>query len=142
MYSFVFVTHGKLGEALIHTAEFIMKQDMTERAKVFSVDYSMLSDMNKLQEEISLTVDAMLAKNHKVVVFVDLFGGSPSNLAFTLAKKENVDIISGANLPMVIQTFEKMDSDQDITEFISSVVQCGSESIVSAKKLLLAREKK
>jgi PTS system mannose-specific IIA component len=33
----------------------------------------------------------------------DLFGGTPSNLAISLMKGENVEVIAGVNLPMLIR---------------------------------------
>ena len=33
----------------------------------------------------------------------DLFGGTPSNLAISLMKTENIEVIAGVNLPMLIR---------------------------------------
>ncbi len=143
MFSFLLITHGELGQTLVRTAEFIMKGNYTERTKVVSIDYSMLPDMDKLQEEIRKSVEKRIRAGEKVIIFVDIFGGSPSNVAFTLAKKENVDIVSGVNLPMVIYAFEHMDDEEcDLSEMVAGIVQCGSDSQMSAKKLLMARERR
>lgn len=141
MYSFVFVTHGKLGETLVKTAEFIMNADFSDRIDAFSIDYSMISDMNKIQEAIQKASERSAEKKHKVIIFVDIFGGSPSNVAFTLSKRDNVDIISGVNLPMVIYAFEHMDKDISISDLVEGIVQSGADNIISAKKLIENKEK-
>jgi PTS system mannose-specific IIA component len=38
-----------------------------------------------------------------VIVLTDLFGGTPSNLAISLMKTENIEVIAGVNLPMLIR---------------------------------------
>ena len=38
-----------------------------------------------------------------VIILTDLFGGTPSNLAISLMKSENVEVIAGVNLPMLIR---------------------------------------
>lgn len=141
MYSFMFVTHGKLGETLVQTAEFIMHRDFSERTAVFSIDYTMLSDMNNIQETIQKKAEKFMADGSKVLIFVDIFGGSPSNVAFTLSKMKDVDIISGVNLPMVIFAFEHIDTDIELSELVTGITQSGGDNIISAKRLLESRER-
>ena len=38
-----------------------------------------------------------------MVIFTDMFGGTPSNLSFTFQKDGQVEIITGVNLPMLIK---------------------------------------
>ena len=38
-----------------------------------------------------------------VIILTDLFGGTPSNLAISLMKSENIEVIAGVNLPMLIR---------------------------------------
>lgn len=136
MFSFIFLTHGELGETLVKTCEFIMNDKFLERIHIYSMDYSMLSDIDKIRADFSEQVENMLSSGYKVIVFVDIFGGSPSNIAFTFSKRENVDIISGVNLPMLIYAFEHMNDEQDIKKIVDSIISSGSNSIVSAKTLI------
>ena len=87
MYSCFFVTHGELGEMLVSTANMILKEDADDRVKIFSVDYSMLPDMQKIQKNVEIAIDLEIKKSRKVILFTDIFGGSPSNLAFTFSKR-------------------------------------------------------
>jgi PTS system mannose-specific IIA component len=38
-----------------------------------------------------------------VIVLTDMFGGTPSNLAISIMEKANVEVLAGANLPMLIK---------------------------------------
>ena len=136
MFSFIFVTHGDLGASLVRTAEFIMNERFDDRCETFSLDYSMLADMDRIKGLLERSVDRIVANGHRAIVFVDIFGGSPSNVAFTFAKRDDVDIISGVNLPMAIYAFEHRNATMPIAELTAGILQSGDESIISAKKLL------
>ena len=136
MFSFIFITHADLGASLVKTAQFIMQEDFKERCAVFSIDYSMLADMNRIKEMLEKAVDRYLGEKHKVIIFVDIFGGSPSNVAFTFVKREGVDVITGVNLPMVIYSFEHRDHDLTISQMAAGIIQTGEDNLIGAKKLL------
>lgn len=136
MFSFIFVTHADLGASLVRTAEFIMQEDFKERCEVFSIDYSMLADMNRIKEMLEQAVDRFAGKGHKVVIFVDIFGGSPSNVAFTFVKREGVDVITGVSLPMVIYAFEHREHDMTVAQMAAGIIQTGEDNLIGAKKLL------
>ena len=136
MYSFIFVSHADLGASLVRTAEFIMKEEFAGRYEVFSIDYSMLADMNRIRELLEKAVDRFAGLGHQVVIFVDIFGGSPSNVSFTLVKREGVDVVTGVSLPMVIYAFEHRDASVPIARMVEGILQAGRENLIGAKKLL------
>lgn len=136
MYSYFFVTHGNLGEMLVKTAHMILDTDIDDRIRIFSVDYSMLLDMNAIQKSVEMAIEQESKRNHNIILFTDIFGGSPSNLAFTFSKKENVDVIAGVNLPMVLSAFERKDRKEPFDKIVSAILKSGKGNIVSAKQLM------
>ena len=46
---------------------------------------------------------ARVDRGKGVIILTDLFGGTPSNLAISLMKSENIEVIAGVNLPMLIR---------------------------------------
>ena len=142
MYSFVFITHGELGSTLLNVASRIMDIDVTERTAFFSIEFSMTTELDKMKSDLEKTIDGFLTQNGKVIIMVDLFGGSPSNMALSLAKKENVDVISGLNLSMVMYSLEHMDDDSDIRTMVDGIIRSSRQNITSAKQLLEKRESK
>lgn len=142
MYSFVFITHGELGNTLLDIASRIMDIDVTERTAFFSIEFSMAMELDGMKANLEKTIDAFLEKGEKVVILVDLFGGSPSNIALSLAKKDNVDVVSGVNLSMVMYGLEHRDDDTDLEAMVDGMIRSARQNITGAKQLLAKRESK
>ncbi|MBR4490870.1 hypothetical protein IKP13_09580, partial [bacterium] len=118
MYSFVFITHGELGSTLLDIASRIMDIDVSSRTAFFSIEFSMVAELDGMKASLEKTIDSFLEKGEKVIILVDLFGGSPSNIALSLAKKDDVDVISGVNLSMVMYSLEHRDDETDIRTMV------------------------
>lgn len=142
MYSFVFITHGELGSTLLNIASRIMDIDVKERTSFFSIEFSMVTELDSMKTNLENTIDSFIEKGHKVLILVDIFGGSPSNIALSLAKKEEVDVISGVNLSMVMYSLEHMDDDSDIRTMVDGIIRSARQNITGAKQLLEKRESK
>lgn len=136
MYSFIVVCHADLAASLVKAAEFIMKADFSDRCQVFSIDYSMLADMNRIKEEIEGALNRFVETGRKVIIFVDIFGGSPANVSFTLVKREGVDVVTGVSLPMIIYAFEHSGDAMPVSRMVEGILLAGREHLISAKKLL------
>ena len=142
MYSFVFITHGELGNTLLDIASRIMDIDVTDRTAFFSIEFSMATELDGMKANLEKTIDGFLKKGEKVIILVDLFGGSPSNIALSLAKKEDVDVISGVNLSMVMYALEHRDDDTDLETTVDGIIRSARQNITGAKQLLKKRESK
>ena len=59
-------------------------------------------DMEMRRKDIADAI-AAVDQGEGVIILTDLFGGTPSNLAISLMKSENVEVIAGVNLPMLIR---------------------------------------
>ena len=142
MYSFVFITHGELGSTLLNVASRIMDIDVSDRTGFFSIEFSMVTELDSMKTSLENMIDGFLQKGHKVIILVDLFGGSPSNIALSLAKKEDVDVISGLNLSMVMYSLEHRDDDTDIRTMVEGIIRSARQNITGAKQLLEKRDSK
>jgi Phosphotransferase system, mannose/fructose-specific component IIA len=142
MYSFVFITHGELGKTLLDIASRIMDIDVADRTAFFSIEFSMAMELDGMKANLEKTIDSFLEKGKKVIILVDLFGGSPSNIALSLAKKEGVDVISGVNLSMVMYSLEHRDDETDLETMVDGIIRSARQNITGAKQLLKKRESK
>ena len=142
MYSFVFITHGELGSTLLNIASRIMDIDVKERTAFFSIEFSMVTELDSMKTNLENTIDSFIKQGHKVLILVDIFGGSPSNIALSLAKKEEVDVISGVNLSMVMYSLEHRDDDTDIRTMVEGIIRSARQNITGAKQLLEKRDSK
>ena len=59
-------------------------------------------DMEARRKDIADAI-GRVEQGQGVIILTDLFGGTPSNLAISLMKSENIEVIAGVNLPMLIR---------------------------------------
>ncbi len=98
MIGIVLVTHGRLAAELALALEHVVGP----QTQIESVCIDPDDDMERRRAEI-LDCVARNDTGEGVVVLTDMFGGTPSNLAISIMEKAKVEIIAGANLPMLIK---------------------------------------
>jgi PTS system mannose-specific IIA component len=74
-----------------------------------------------------------------VVIFTDMFGGTPSNLSFSFLKDNRIEIITGVNLPMLIK-FVSLQRSNNLKEVAKKVVEQGKKNIHLASALLNSKD--
>lgn len=119
MRPIVIVAHGTLAGSLLATAQMIVGPAPTAR----SVDFEVGSSVEELQTRVAEAVAAVRGEG-RALVLVDLAGGSPSRVAAALALEGGaVDVVTGANLPMLIHALTDASADVD------ALLQAGSDGI-------------
>lgn len=90
------ITHGQLGKELITVAENIMEEQT-------DIDFLPV-DWNEQGVNIIGKIEKYVKdnKNNQIVIFTDIFGGSPSNISLKFINP-NVEIITGINMPGLIK---------------------------------------
>ena len=116
------VTHGNLGAELLSTAELIVGRQSGA---------SVLSNKELSSESLSEAIESELSTygGDETVVFVDVAGGSclcACKVAEGVVKK--VKVISGVNLPMVLEFFHYRDR-LPFDELVERVAQRGRAGI-------------
>ena len=69
------------------------------------------------------------------VILVDMFGGTPSNLSLSLLSRGKIEIITGVNLPMIIEAASSSLS-VGLNQLISMLTASGQRGIRSAGTIL------
>ncbi|HEX4890898.1 MAG TPA: PTS sugar transporter subunit IIA [Alphaproteobacteria bacterium] len=98
MIGLVVVTHGRLAEEFLAAMEHVVGPQAQTRAICIAPD----DDMELRRADIVAAVEAV-DKGNGVIVLTDMFGGTPSNLAISILKQANVEVLAGINLPMLIK---------------------------------------
>ena len=70
-----------------------------------------------------------------VIILTDLFGGTPSNLAISLMKTENIEVIAGVNLPMLIR-LEGARKAMTVRAAVGAAREAGRKYISVASEIL------
>lgn len=98
MIGIVIVAHGGLAKEYLAAMEHVVGVQKGVRSVAISAD----CDRSVKQSEICGAAD-QVDQGDGVVMVVDMFGGSPSNLSLRACAKEKRRILYGANLPMLIK---------------------------------------
>jgi PTS system mannose-specific IIA component len=98
MIGVVVVTHGQLAAELLNAAETIVG----DLPQFEAVSIGWHEDAQDAREEISQAI-GRVQRGHGVLILTDMFGGTPANLALTFLAEQNVEVITGVNLPMLIK---------------------------------------
>jgi len=126
----VIIAHSFIGKELIATAEYFVGP----MNGIAAVSINSKMEAFEARQIISETMK-QVDQGDGVLMLTDLFGGSPSNLAFSFLNKEKVEVITGINLPMILTFWNKRES-MGLRELAKNVQLSGRRSIVRAKDLL------
>jgi PTS system, mannose/fructose/sorbose family, IIA component len=131
MISVIIGTHGTFSEEILKSAEMIFGA----QENVGSVTFKPGEGIENLVEKYNELI-GKLDCSDGVLFMVDLFGGSPFNAASILAMKhENMEIVAGVNLPMILETLGSREFS-NLQELLAIAENSGKEAIrVFTKKV-------
>jgi fructoselysine/glucoselysine PTS system EIIA component len=129
MRKYLIATHGTFAKGIYSSLEIIMGT----LENVFLIQ-AYTGENKSLKEEIDQVLEQTKADD-ELIVFTDLMGGSITNQILQYALKKNVYIVSGFNLPLLLDI---MLADQKIpvNEVIENGINNAREQIVFVNKLI------
>lgn len=129
MSNVLVMTHGEFAAGIKKSAEMIIGEQENFETLVFTPEMSLDSLVERLKEKIQ-----SFTNDYPTIVFVDLFGGSPSNaVALLLAEGYSIQAISGVNLPMLLEVLGGR-TIFPIENLVSQGVTAGSEGVIDIVK--------
>ncbi|CCO24252.1 PTS sugar transporter subunit IIA [Maridesulfovibrio hydrothermalis] len=131
----VLVTHGNFGQALVEAAELIVgPQDFILSLSV-DVSHGIDAAVESLKENI-----AKVSNGVGVLVLTDMFGGTPTNLSLSLLQGDDIEVVTGASLPMLLKALQKRNDSLEV--LAEEVRKAGIKGIVIAGEMLRKRTSK
>ena len=130
MIGLVIVTHGGLASEFLAAMEHVVGPQRGVAAICIGPE----DDMELRRADIAAAV-ARVDDGAGVILLTDLFGGTPSNLAISLLKAGEIEVIAGVNLPMLIR-LESARKSMNIVEAVSAARDAGQKYISIASELL------
>ena len=114
MKQILIATHGKMASGIRYTAELIVGK----MPGITTIDAYVESDDN-IVEKFRVFFEAH--KEERIIVFTDLMGGSVNQKLMEYAGKDNVTLITGTNLPVLMQVMLAEDdvSEEEIEGYIA-----------------------
>jgi PTS system mannose-specific IIA component len=125
----VIASHADLGDALIRAAEMIVGP----AEGLYAVPLLPEDSPEAFGEKLETALQEI--EGQETLVLIDLFGGTPYNVAARQVLKAHVECVTGANLPMLLELMMSRDSGS-LAELAESIAQAGQESVKNLGPML------
>ncbi|WP_272699709.1 PTS sugar transporter subunit IIA [Desulfovibrio sp. Fe33] len=131
----VLVTHGTFGETLLQAAEMVLGPQVN----CLAVGIDVQKGVDEALEGVRKAIQS-LEQGKGVLALTDLFGGSPTTMSLSLMKSENVEVITGVNLPMLVAALQGR--SMQLHELAERAMVAGQQGIKVAGAMLRKKAKK
>lgn len=124
MYKILIASHSELSKGLVEATKMILGDDN-------GVDHIILdeSGIDVFSKKLDEKVKYLTENNESLLILADIFGGTPFNQSMIKSQQyENVRVISGVNLQMVIESV--MNRSNNIDEVVDNIIASTKESIM------------
>lgn len=136
MIPILVITHGESASKLVETAEMITgKQDECQTVK-----FVMGESLDKLKDDIVDHINKF-ENTSDTLCLADLKGGTPFNVLVELTKKyPKMDIITGVNVPMLMETFIQRTIGISKENLIRKAIDAGHKGIYRYEHVLSKKD--
>lgn len=124
MINILLVTHGDYGKELLNSSEIIIGK--IEDAE--SISFQLGESFDILSKNVEETIER-LSHNSDLIVFTDMYGGSPFNAVSKAMKSRKFYHITGINFPLFIDIAVNRNS-YSMDEIAEKIIKNGKKSIV------------
>jgi len=102
MIGLLIIAHAPFASALLQCVRHVYCAELEHCGQCATLD---IEPMTEIAEAVhrARAICASLDSGQGVLVLTDLFGGTPSNIAQQLAEAGRIEVLSGANLPMLLR---------------------------------------
>ncbi len=124
MYKILLASHSELSKGLLEATKMIL-------GDADGVEYLTLdeSGVEIFSEKLNEKVAYLTKDNEELLILTDIFGGTPFNQSMIKSSQyENVRVISGVNLPMVMEAI--MNISNSLDKAIENIIASAKDSIV------------
>jgi len=121
LIKYIFASHGTLAKGILSSVELILgrQANVETLCAYINEDFNLSLEVNRLLDSYSV--------EDEVIVLTDIFGGSVNNdfIQQIGAGKKNIHLISGVNLPLVIDLIVTLDEnkEEDLAIQIDSIIK-------------------
>ena len=135
MVGLLLVSHGRIAESFLEVSLEIVGP--VKGVQVVSLaepidEERVMEGIKKAWKEID--------QGDGILILTDMFGGTPANLCFSLLEDPMVEVLTGMNLPMILQILSSR-KDASLAELAGIAMRCGRENIYLAREILEQRDK-
>ena len=136
MIGALIVTHGNLAHELLNAA----RQIEADVAGIEAVPLEWSDTVDEAREKIAAAL-ARVGHDRAVIIFTDMFGGTPSNISLSFLEQGRIEIVTGVNLPMIVKFATVKQEAKDVSTLAHVISEKGSKAIRVASDLLAAEKR-
>jgi mannose PTS system EIIA component len=122
MIGLVLVAHAGLAREFLAATEMIVGKILLAETVGISSDDSVETIRKNVTEAIKKV------SSGGVIIMTDMFGGTPSNMSLSFLKENEVEVLTGVNLPMLLK-FASEREKAGVSDLARILKGCGQEGI-------------
>jgi len=130
------VTHGNLAYELLNAA----RQIEADVSHIEAVPLEWNDTVDEAREKIAAALEK-IGRDRGVIIFTDMFGGTPSNISLSFLEQGRIEIVTGVNLPMIVKFAMVKEEAKDVATLAHVISEKGSKAIRVASDLLTAEKR-
>lgn len=131
MINILLVTHGDFGKELLRSSEIIIGKVEDAQSISFNLGESYDELCDRVEDAVS-----RLSKDD-LIVFTDMYGGSPFNAVSKAMKNRNFFHITGINFPLFIDIAVNRNS-YSMNDLAEKIIKNGKKSVVFVNDRFIA----
>ena len=136
MIGALIVTHGNLAHELLNAA----RQIEADVHGIEAVPLEWSDTVDEAREKIAAAL-ARVGHDRAVIIFTDMFGGTPSNISLSFLEVGRIEIVTGVNLPMIVKFATVKQEAKDVSTLAHVISEKGSKAIRVASDLLAVEKR-
>jgi mannose/fructose/sorbose-specific phosphotransferase system IIA component len=127
MIGIVLAAHGSLPKALLDSTRMIYGEPI----QTATVALMPGDSLEGLIERLRAAVEEANSGDG-VLILLDMFGGTPANAAALISQQiDNVYAVTGANLPMLLETFMQREGSETVAALTETAYEAGHAGIIN-----------
>ncbi|MDG2252370.1 MAG: PTS fructose transporter subunit IIA [Methylophilaceae bacterium] len=124
MIGILLVTHGQIGRSLIDCSSNILGKSINFLECIPVDPKSDLQECEKFIENEIKNLDT----GSGVLILTDIYGATPCNILKKYTSQNSIEVITGLNLPMLVQAITNRDGS--LSQTVRKCMQSAQESII------------
>ena len=136
MIGALIVTHGNLATELLNAA----RQIEADVAGIEAVALEWSDTVDEARDKIAAAL-GRIGADRAVIIFTDMFGGTPSNISLQFLEQGRTEVVTGVNLPMIVKFAMTKQEAKDVTTLAHVISEKGSKAIRVASDLLTSEKR-
>ena len=126
--SFIILTHHDIGQQMVNVVEETLG---TRCPSMTALSVYPDQPIEQLIGQVELQ-RAAFDDGDGIIIFTDLYGATPGNIACRLLEIPSVKVITGVNLPMLLKA--QSYADLPLDELTDKIIEGGREAIILCNK--------